>query len=130
MCIYKGSFLTFFFYFLYHHVHQSAFIQAMSLLKPLPSSRLSRGAHLSHTESKSVALEIGTAIENAPRDEEGRIKLNPLIEKVEMSLGAPCTLYSFVEQKKLMFSKLAEYYGKNNEQVYKAKGGRYHSGTW
>jgi len=101
----------------------------MSLSKPV-SSRFSRGAHLSHADSKAVALEIGSAIENATRDEEGRIKLNPLIEKVENLLGAPCTLYSFVEQKRLMFSKMAEYYGKNVEQVYKAKGGRYNSGTW
>ena len=101
----------------------------MSLSKPLPS-RLSRGAHLSHAESKAVALEIGSAIENAPRDEEGRIKLNPLIEKVEALLRVPCALNNFVTMKSSVFERIAVFYNKKIEQIYKAKGGRYNGGTW
>jgi hypothetical protein len=101
----------------------------MSLSKQLPS-KLSRGAHLSFTESKAVALEIGTLIETAERDVENRIKLNPIVERVEKLLGAPCKLGHFVEYNEILLRKLCSYMQLERNEIYITRSGRHKSGTW
>ena len=98
----------------------------MSLSKQLPS-KLSRGSHLSFTESKAVALEIGSLIENAERDVQNRIKLNPIMEQVEKLLGAPCKINHFVEYSDLLITKLSSYMRLKQHQIYTTKGNQ---GTW
>jgi hypothetical protein len=102
----------------------------MSLSKQLPS-KLSRGSHLSFTDSKVVALEIGSLIDNAERDIEDRIKLNPILDQVEKLLGAPCKINNFVELSTCLMDKLAKYLQRDISQIYMSKRGRGNiAGTW
>jgi hypothetical protein len=101
----------------------------MSLAKTKTSSAL-RGAHLSKEEIRDIALGLGTLLDKSTRDNEGRIHLNPIVTELERRLGAPCVLYTFVEQRRSAFEKIANFYGKEIDQIYKAKGGRYNAGTW
>jgi hypothetical protein len=101
----------------------------MSLTKTKTSAAL-RGAHLSKDEIRDIGLGLGTLLDKATRDNEGRIHLNPIVTELERRLGAPCTLNHFTEQRRGMFQKLALYYKLDMSQIYKASGGRYNAGTW
>jgi hypothetical protein len=100
----------------------------MSLSKQLPS-KLSRGSHLSFSDSKAVARELGSLIENAERDVQNRIKLNPIMEQVEKLLGAPCKINHFFELSRHILEKLSKYL--NKDEIYITRRGRGDvAGTW
>lgn len=95
-------------------------------------SKISRGSHLSFNECKAVGLEIGSMINNLSRDNDGRVHLNPLIDRVETLLGAPCRINRFVDLNSDLFEKLRIYLDlEKKEHVFVAKRGRGdNAGTW
>lgn len=93
-------------------------------------SKLSRGAHLTHVESKNLALELGSMVDTSQPDEEGRIQLNSLINHVELRIGARCKINHFVEYNKALFEKFCIYTRKEKQQIYVTRSGRHNSGTW
>ena len=95
---------------------------------PVPkSSAKNRGAHLSATEMREVALTVGRLITECLCDEEGRIHLNPVIQKLSDALGKPCALKHFSNKRREMMERLAEYYNKDVDEIYRTQRGE---GTW
>ncbi len=90
------------------------------------ASSKNRGAHLTAAEAKAKSLAIGGLITDSQRDEDGRIHLNPIVQKLSDVLGNPCALTNFATHRKELLEKLAKYYNKHVTQIYKGM----HSGTW
>ena len=102
--------------------HTSA---TMSLSK---NTSTNRGAHHTPASARTLALQLGTLIENSERDERGRIRFNPIHAVMEEGLGAPCRLDRYVSSNRgTLFQKLAKYYSRSEEELYFAKP---RNGTW
>ena len=104
-------------------------MNALTSITKASSSR-NRGAHLTAAEAKDVALAIGGLITKSQHDEDGRIHLNPIIQQLSDALGKPCALNHFSSKRREMMERLAMYYNKNVDDIYKSQAGRYSSGTW
>lgn len=100
----------------------------MSLSK---NTSTTRGAQLIPAVARTLALRLGTLIENAEHDERGRIRFNPIHAKMEEGLGAQCRLDHYVlSNRETLFKKLATYYSKNVEDLYLAIPRGRLAGTW
>lgn len=96
----------------------------MSLTK---NTSTTRGAQHTPVVARALALQLGALVETAKRDEGGRIRLNPIHNAMEEGLGAPCRLDRYVSSnRETTFKKLATYYSKTTEELYKATP----RGTW
>ena len=94
------------------------------------TSSRNRGAHLSATEAKDIALAIGDLITNSQCDEEGRVHLNPIVKQLSDALGKPCALNNFGTKRREMMERIAVYYNKDVDVLYKTYRGGRGDGTW
>ncbi len=90
------------------------------------ASSRNRGAHLTATETRDVASALGGLIVGSVCDE-GRIHLNPIIQQLSDALGKPCALNHFNSKRRDMIKRLADFYAKDVDQIFKTHN---RLGTW
>ena len=77
-----------------------------------------------------VARHLGRLIDKAPRDACSRIRLNPILRKLEETLGSPCRLDRYMLQNRdTIVRKLASFYAMDPTTIVYTQTGS-GGGTW